>query len=477
MCINADGTYLPPYVVYKGLNLRNTWTYNGPTDCRFNISESGWMEIPNFLDWFKTLFLPFVDKIEGPKLLIYDGHSSHISVEVCEAAIMHDVHILVLPAHSSHIYQPLDVSVYKSMKSSWKKILDDWYISNNSSVTKEVFPSLFNKVIIDLKRSNAVSGFEATGIYPFDPKKTIKKIKEKQLMSPILNSPSVLPSLRQSNNEDDDDPDDSDSDSEEDKSDEEEADELNNIGHDDGGIEFLMDDDCVTKKSADPNESIIVLSQKPSKSRIVLSNITNITNNSLAPNSALNINLCNIESAIKGAIKSIRSEFDFKPINSSQRVKRSFAESVTETEVIELMKKENAEKRRKQEEKEERKKAIIEKKEKAIQEAKEKADAREKNKLEKQLSEINNLKLKINQIKTKKKEIISEINELNAKTKPKKSEQTKLKILKEKENTQQKKLANLEQKLDLAETALSLKKEILNESIRCFRCNVLGKNL
>ena len=46
---------------------------------------------------------------------ILDDHASHISVDVIETRIS-GVHMLCLPAHTSHILQPLDVGVFKSLK-------------------------------------------------------------------------------------------------------------------------------------------------------------------------------------------------------------------------------------------------------------------------------------------------------------------------------------------------------------------------
>ena len=45
---------------------------------RDNVSESGWMESEQFLEWFNTVFVRHCNKIEGPKLLIMDNHGSHI---------------------------------------------------------------------------------------------------------------------------------------------------------------------------------------------------------------------------------------------------------------------------------------------------------------------------------------------------------------------------------------------------------------
>ena len=51
-----------------------------------------------------------------PVLLIFDGHSSHITIDVIEYARSNGLHLLCLPSHTSHILQPLDVGVFKSFK-------------------------------------------------------------------------------------------------------------------------------------------------------------------------------------------------------------------------------------------------------------------------------------------------------------------------------------------------------------------------
>ena len=56
----ADGTRLPPFVVYKGKNLWSRWMQGGPAACMFSVSDSGWMEAANFLQWFERVFLPAV---------------------------------------------------------------------------------------------------------------------------------------------------------------------------------------------------------------------------------------------------------------------------------------------------------------------------------------------------------------------------------------------------------------------------------
>lgn len=74
------------------------------------------MERAQFLEWFKKVFLVCVSNLEGKKVLFFDGHLSHISVEVVELAIKNEVVLICIPPHSSTFLQPLDVSVFWLVK-------------------------------------------------------------------------------------------------------------------------------------------------------------------------------------------------------------------------------------------------------------------------------------------------------------------------------------------------------------------------
>ena len=65
-----------------------------------------------YLEWFK-FFLEDIP-LSRPVVLSQDAHASHVSVELIELARANDIHILCLPAHTSHIFQLLDVGVFES---------------------------------------------------------------------------------------------------------------------------------------------------------------------------------------------------------------------------------------------------------------------------------------------------------------------------------------------------------------------------
>ena len=62
MCGSADGTSLGPLVVYKGKNIYNTWTENGPQNAFYSCTESGWMEHTVFEKWFTTVFIKHINE-------------------------------------------------------------------------------------------------------------------------------------------------------------------------------------------------------------------------------------------------------------------------------------------------------------------------------------------------------------------------------------------------------------------------------
>ena len=139
----ADGTRLPPFILYKGVNLYLRWTRGGPAGALFGMSDSGWMEKDNFLQWFKTLFVPAVKHLvsTGPVVLFLDGHHSHMSLELITSAKKENIHLLCLPPHLTHILQPLDVGVYGPVKKTWKYILKEHKLATLAqNVLKEDFP-------------------------------------------------------------------------------------------------------------------------------------------------------------------------------------------------------------------------------------------------------------------------------------------------------------------------------------------------
>ena len=124
-CGAADGTKLPPFVVYKAKNLWRRWTKGGPAGTMYSVSDSRWMEEANFFSWFQRLFIPSVAHLleSGPVILFIDRHGSHIGYNLVTYARKEGVVLMCLPPHTSHVLQPLDVSCYGPLKQVWRQTI------------------------------------------------------------------------------------------------------------------------------------------------------------------------------------------------------------------------------------------------------------------------------------------------------------------------------------------------------------------
>ena len=56
------------------------------------------------------------------RMLIVDGHASHVSTEFIQFVRENKIVCLCLPAHSIHLLQPLDIGVFGPLKQNYKTL-------------------------------------------------------------------------------------------------------------------------------------------------------------------------------------------------------------------------------------------------------------------------------------------------------------------------------------------------------------------
>src|SRR2546423_5275702 len=126
-CIYADGSFISPMIIFKGKNLCKDWiTADAPDDWHFSCNMKGWTSNVHGMEWMKKIFEPMTrNKANGTKrLLICDSHDSHISSDVIHHCIANDIVLMLLPPHTSHLMQPLDVGIFGSLKRAMAGFLD-----------------------------------------------------------------------------------------------------------------------------------------------------------------------------------------------------------------------------------------------------------------------------------------------------------------------------------------------------------------
>lgn len=118
-CLCADGTNMPPLGIFKGKNVLQNWIPSEVLDkWFFSANTKGCTSNLHGLEWLKRVFEPSTrTKANGQyRLLICDGHDSHISGSFIAHCLQNRIVLLILPPHTSHLLQPLDVVLFGPLK-------------------------------------------------------------------------------------------------------------------------------------------------------------------------------------------------------------------------------------------------------------------------------------------------------------------------------------------------------------------------
>jgi hypothetical protein len=123
-CASTDGTTIPPFVIFKGQNIQGTWFSDAaPNSWMVATSPKGWTSNSLGLNWLKRHFDPNTKAKarRRHRLLILDGHGSHLTPEFVHYCKDNRIILLCLPPHTSHMLQPLDVSCFSPLKHWFKR--------------------------------------------------------------------------------------------------------------------------------------------------------------------------------------------------------------------------------------------------------------------------------------------------------------------------------------------------------------------
>ncbi|KAF1924415.1 DDE-domain-containing protein, partial [Didymella exigua CBS 183.55] len=178
--ICAAGYATPPFIIYKGrvhisayIPYKNVW----------NFDETG------VALSLRRIFIPNTSPSgSGHRLLILDGYGSHTPIDFMWECKENKIHLLYLPAHTSHLLQPLDLAPFSVVKSSYRDAIRALSALDDAApVKKERFVTSYN-----LAREEGLSGgviragWKAAGLVLFNKKLVLNS-------SQITGRPSTPP--------------------------------------------------------------------------------------------------------------------------------------------------------------------------------------------------------------------------------------------------------------------------------------------
>ncbi|KAL6153674.1 hypothetical protein ACJBU6_06979 [Exserohilum turcicum] len=192
-CICADGSYLEPALIYQSTSgsIQDTWLQALDTDThqiRISSSPSGWTNNEIGLAWLQQVF----DRSTKAKarssyrLLVLDGHGSHITMDFIKYCDEHKILLAVYPPHSTHTLQPLDVSMFKPLSTAYSNEVSAFMDRSQglTSMSKRDFLPLFQAAWqASFKEKTILNAFKATGLSPFNPEVILQRFPISDPMS------------------------------------------------------------------------------------------------------------------------------------------------------------------------------------------------------------------------------------------------------------------------------------------------------
>jgi hypothetical protein len=202
-CVSAEGHLLPPMIVTKGAHhySGNHVRGQGTPGSVYGYSPKGWTTNELGLEWLEHHYEPLTrpeyitlnlvlfinyDIIANRRfrhasdwrLLVLDGHESHANYSFLDFAWRHRILVQVLPAHSSHLTQPLDVGLFSPLQNNYGKLVMDWSKGGG-------FPGLHKSDFFPLLKiareqtytpKNIKSAWMGAGLVPYDKQKILSRL-------------------------------------------------------------------------------------------------------------------------------------------------------------------------------------------------------------------------------------------------------------------------------------------------------------
>ena len=168
-------------------------------------SEKGWITSALFEAWIQNVFIPHVTKVRSASnvpnekaLLWLDAHSSRLNENAQKLLRDNNIVCATIPAHTSHILQPLDCGIFNVFKNALRRYRNqglipvdkgvDAYRSAMLTYTLGALHDAFNALCVR-------KAWETTGLFPWNPERVWgdpNKVAPVDTISPPPERPTIL---------------------------------------------------------------------------------------------------------------------------------------------------------------------------------------------------------------------------------------------------------------------------------------------
>jgi hypothetical protein len=183
-------------VIFKGKQIQSGWIKDVvDNEVALATSESGWTSASIAQWWLANVFdVQTKDRAQGAyRLLLIDGHSSHVEYEFLAYCLDNKIIPFCLPPHTTHHLQPLDVGIFGPYQSYYGKIMDEECRKSigYTSINKTSFWGILKRARKLAFTSETIrSAWAKSGLEPFNPRVVLADLPREN--TPELRSSSPV---------------------------------------------------------------------------------------------------------------------------------------------------------------------------------------------------------------------------------------------------------------------------------------------
>ena len=184
-CFSQNGLAVPLFIILNNIvNLpESLHKYMMNNEVWIASQTSGWMTQSLFYEWCRcfTHWLSWQRKffryenLRNPVTLVLDSHNSRMSPAALLLLKACNVRVITFPPHSTHILQPFDVVIAKSLKTEFTKIYKSKQrLIKEKTLTADIKRELAVAALIEAYKrvityDSCRRAFEQSGLAPFSP--------------------------------------------------------------------------------------------------------------------------------------------------------------------------------------------------------------------------------------------------------------------------------------------------------------------
>ena len=125
--------------------------------------------------------------LNGYRLLIMDGHISHINFEFVQFCEDYRIIPICFLLHTTHLLQFFYLVIFSLLKRAYLQKVDEFIALGVTGLNKEWFFRIIGEIWLEIYTADHInSTFEAAGLYPYNPECAFSCCKKKAIMFKAL---------------------------------------------------------------------------------------------------------------------------------------------------------------------------------------------------------------------------------------------------------------------------------------------------